>query len=142
MVQDNPVIALVDDDEELRRGLAKFLERENFTVRHGVSCEDARALAQAADVDLMVLDRLLPDGDSVHAASDIRSQTDIPIIILSGVGQTSERVIGLDAGAGDEGDVGGVGADLGRALLVLVAADIDLDFLGDGLRARPTLVSF
>ena len=101
MVQDNPVIALVDDDEELRRGLAKFLERENFTVRHGVSCEDARALAQAADVDLMVLDRLLPDGDSVHAASDIRSQTDIPIIILSGVGQTSERVIGLDAGADD-----------------------------------------
>ena len=53
------------------------------------------------NIDLMILDRLLPDGDSINVARKIRVSTDIPILILSGIGETEERVNGLEAGADD-----------------------------------------
>ena len=101
MARDKAIIAIIDDDKKLRLDLARFLERHSYSVEHGDTCADAMAFSQADHVDLMILDRILPDGDSINVARKIRVATDMPIIILSGIGATEERVNGLEAGADD-----------------------------------------
>ena len=101
MAKDKAVIAIIDDDQDLRRDLARYLERHSYQIEHGETCADAMAFSQNKDIDLMILDRLLPDGDSINIARKIRVATDIPILILSGIGDTEARVNGLEAGADD-----------------------------------------
>lgn len=101
MTREKAVIAIIDDDKRMRMDLARFLERHSYKVEHGESCADAMAFSQADNVDLMILDRILPDGDSLAVARKIRVATDMPIIILSGIGATEERINGLEAGADD-----------------------------------------
>jgi len=101
MAREKAVIAIVDDDERLRLDLARYLERQSYQVEQGGCCADAMAFSQSTDIDLMILDRMLPDGDSINVARKIRVATDIPIIILSGIGATEERINGLEAGADD-----------------------------------------
>ena len=94
-------IAVIDDDEALRADLVRFLERESYQVEQGACCADAVDFSKKDDIDLMILDRIMPDGDSLNVARKIRVATDIPIIILSGIDETVERVSGLEAGADD-----------------------------------------
>jgi two-component system OmpR family response regulator len=101
MARDKAVIAIIDDDEDLRKDLARYLERQSYQIEHGETCADAMEFSQNKRIDLMILDRLLPDGDSINVARKIRVSTDIPIMILSGIGETEERVNGLEAGADD-----------------------------------------
>lgn len=101
MAKDKAVIAIIDDDQDLRRDLARYLERQSYQIEHGETCADAMEFSLNKDIDLMILDRLLPDGDSINVARKIRVSTDIPILILSGIGETEERVNGLEAGADD-----------------------------------------
>ena len=101
MAKDKAVIAIIDDDQDLRRDLARYLERQSYQIEHGETCADAMEFSLNKNIDLMILDRLLPDGDSINVARKIRVSTDIPILILSGIGETEERVNGLEAGADD-----------------------------------------
>jgi two-component system OmpR family response regulator len=101
MTRAKAVVAIIDDDKRLRMDLARYLERHSYKIEHGESCADAMAFTQADNIDLMILDRILPDGDSLDVAREIRVATDMPIIILSGIGATEERVNGLEAGADD-----------------------------------------
>ena len=94
-------IAVIDDDEALRADLVRFLERQSYQVEQGACCADAVDFSKKDDIDLMILDRIMPDGDSLNVARKILVATDVPIIILSGIDETVERVSGLEAGADD-----------------------------------------
>jgi len=94
-------ILLVDDDAELCGLLREFLQREGFTV----SCEHEgnRGLAKALDpgVDLIVLDVMLPGIDGFEILRRLRSQSKVPVIMLTARGEDVDRIVGLELGADD-----------------------------------------
>lgn len=94
-------ILLVDDDAELCSLLREFLQREGFTV----SCEHEgnRGLARAQEpgVDLVVLDVMLPGIDGFEILRRLRSQSTVPVIMLTARGEDVDRIVGLELGADD-----------------------------------------
>ena len=94
-------ILLVDDDAELCALLREFLQREGFTV----SCEHEgnRGLAKSLepDIDLVVLDVMLPGIDGFEILRRLRSQSKIPVIMLTARGEDVDRIVGLELGADD-----------------------------------------
>ena len=94
-------ILVVDDDQKLLDLVIKYLTKEGFHV-HGV--EDAQAMdAHLAnhDVDLLVLDLMLPGEDGLSIARRLRASGSLPILMLSARGEDIDRIIGLEVGADD-----------------------------------------
>jgi two-component system response regulator CpxR len=94
-------ILLVDDDAELCSLLTEFLQREGFTV----DCEHEgnRGLEKALspEVDLVVLDVMLPGIDGFEILRRLRAQSKIPVLMLTARGEDVDRIIGLELGADD-----------------------------------------
>jgi len=94
-------VLLVDDDSELCSLLMEFLKREGFSV----ACEhDGNAgleHAQRADVDLVVLDVMLPGIDGFEILRRLRQRSKVPVLMLTARGEDVDRIIGLELGADD-----------------------------------------
>lgn len=93
-------ILIVDDDEGIRETVADFLELEGYRILKAGNVEEARKRLEQKP-DLMLLDLKMPGGDGLSFAREIRSQSSIPIIMISGKGETIDRVVGLEVGADD-----------------------------------------
>ena len=97
----NPAsVLIVDDDAGIRETVADFLEIEGYRVLKAANVGEARH-ALGTKPDLMLLDLKMPGGDGLSFAGEIRAQSSIPIIIISGKGETIDRVVGLEVGADD-----------------------------------------
>ena len=94
-------ILLVDDDTLLRRSLKYRLEREGYTVTAADNCADALSFARRDRPDLVLLDIGLPDGDGLEVARVLQREMEIPIIFLTGRGDETDIVVGLEMGAED-----------------------------------------
>lgn len=98
-----PHIFVVDDDPKVRLLLRRCFEGEGYVVSEaedGAAVE--RALAKPTnDWDLVTLDLTLPDTDGFTLAGLIRARSQVPIIMVSGKGETIDRVVGLEVGADD-----------------------------------------
>ena len=94
-------ILVVDDELMIRRLLEKSLSSEGFGVSTVGSIAEAMGEVERLPYDLIILDRLLPDGDGMDACRRIRARYRMPIIILTTKGQLSDRVAGLEVGADD-----------------------------------------
>ena len=101
VVDAGTVIALIEDDPALSRAMSEYFTLSGFEVITGASCRETRAIADSHHVDLFILDRNLPDGDGLSLAGYLRSISDASIIILSGKGEVSARIEGLNTGADD-----------------------------------------
>jgi len=97
----NVRILVVDDDEELRALLVLVLEGEGYTVRVASDAQTALGIATEGATDLVVLDVGLGDDDGRRVLAEIRKTGDLPIILISGKGETADRVLGLRLGADD-----------------------------------------
>ncbi len=95
-------LLLVEDDEKLALTLARGLEHEGYTVDIAHTGHDAIGLADASDYDAVVLDVLLPGVSGHDVCRAIRERDRwIPVIMLTALGEVSDRITGLDAGADD-----------------------------------------
>lgn len=94
-------VLVVEDDDEIADVLRRSLRQEGHEVRTAVDGEDALELATDFAPDLVVLDLGLPKLDGVEVCRRLRAEGDVPILILTARGETSDRVEGLDAGADD-----------------------------------------
>ena len=95
-------ILLVEDDEDLARGLEFNLRHEGYEVALAATLKEGRRLALRPGVDLVLLDLALPDGDGLEvlrALRDAGSRT--PVICLTARGQETDKVMGLGSGADD-----------------------------------------
>jgi DNA-binding response OmpR family regulator len=94
-------ILVVDDEPSLVRGLSYALGREGFDV--AVETDGLRAVLAATehDVDLVVLDRMLPSLDGVEVCRRIRESRTVPVIMLTALDTERDLLEGLDAGADD-----------------------------------------
>jgi two-component system KDP operon response regulator KdpE len=94
-------VLVVDDEPQILRALELKLHGAGYTV--DVAATAAEALAQAAmrPPDAVILDLLLPDGNGTRVCRELRQWTDVPIVVLSAVGEEKEKIAALDAGADD-----------------------------------------
>lgn len=95
-------ILLVEDDCSTRSALAQILTAHHYTVNLATDGQTGLALAQAQDYDLILLDIIIPKLDGVSLCKRLRDQGfQNPIILLTAKDSSSDRVVGLDAGADD-----------------------------------------
>jgi len=91
-------VLLVEDDDSIAVPLVEGLRREGFDVERAST--GAEALA-AGEADLVLLDLRLPDIDGFSVCRELRSRSDVPIIVVSARGEEVDRVVGLEIGADD-----------------------------------------
>jgi two-component system OmpR family response regulator len=97
----NPHILIVDDDREIRDLLGRFLEQHQFRVTAVRDGREARRAWLNGHYHLVVLDLMLPGEGGLDLARWMRSQSDIPIVMLTAMGEETDRIIGLELGADD-----------------------------------------
>jgi DNA-binding response OmpR family regulator len=91
-------LLLVEDDDSIAEPLAEGLRREGFSVTRAATGAEA---LEAPPVDLVLLDLRLPDVDGLTVCRELRSRSDVPIIVVSARGEEVDRVVGLELGADD-----------------------------------------
>ena len=94
-------VLLVEDDDELRQLLARYLSSQGFTVREAANGRDGLALAMAQDSDVVVLDIMLPDISGLEVLRELRARTHIPVALLTARGDETDRIVGFEVGADD-----------------------------------------
>jgi DNA-binding response OmpR family regulator len=101
MASENVNILVVDDEAEVRTLLRKCFEREGFQVAEAKDGAEMRAAIDARPISLITLDLTLGGEDGLELAREVRAKCNIPIIMISGKGDTIDRVVGLELGADD-----------------------------------------
>jgi two-component system, OmpR family, response regulator len=94
-------ILIVDDDAEIRDLLTRYLEKNGLRAS---AVGDGRAMWQALErssVDLVVLDLMLPGDDGLTLCRQLRSKSEIPVVMLTARGEETDRIVGLEMGADD-----------------------------------------
>ena len=95
-------ILVADDDPEIRKLLARYIEGQGFSVLLAASCHELHERLATHQVDLVVLDVMLPDGSGLDVCRDLRAQrSNVPIILLTALKEDVDRIIGLEIGADD-----------------------------------------
>lgn len=94
-------ILVVDDDAQIRHLLHEYLTGSGFRVSGVGSGTEARAAFARGDVDMVLLDIVLPDIDGTALAKEFFAISDKPIIMLTVKGEEVERIVGLELGADD-----------------------------------------
>lgn len=101
MMDLQPHLLIVDDDERIRGLLQKFLIRSGFLVTAARDAAHARRVLSGLDFDMIVLDVMMPGEDGVSLTRAIRETSATPIMLLTAKGETEDRIEGLEAGADD-----------------------------------------
>jgi two-component system, OmpR family, KDP operon response regulator KdpE len=96
-----PRILVVDDEPQIVRALQTTLRGAGYDVDTAETGEAALAQAAARPPEAVILDLVLPDKSGVEVCRELRAWTQIPIVVLSAVGEEREKVAALDAGADD-----------------------------------------
>ncbi len=94
-------VLVVDDEPQIVRGLKVILGNAGYRVEEATTKQEALDAVSSRPPDAIVLDLVLPDGDGVEVATDIRRWSQVPIVVLSAVGDERQKVRALDAGADD-----------------------------------------
>jgi two-component system response regulator RegX3 len=100
-VADAPLILVVDDEQSYRDALRVALEREGFRVDVAVDGPDALQRFEASRPALVLLDVMLPRISGVDVCRQIRSKSQVPIIMVTARNQEIDAVVGLEVGADD-----------------------------------------
>jgi len=98
---DAQTILLVDDEDSVQKLLAYPLERDGYQVLPARDGEEALERFAQAQVDLVVLDLMLPRLDGLEVCRRLRAQSSVPIIMLTARGDELDKVMGLELGADD-----------------------------------------
>ena len=94
-------LLVVDDEPQFLRTLATNLRGAGYAVETADTVKTALSAAKGTQFDAVVLDLLLPDGSGTDVCIDLRAWSDVPIVVVSAVGEEREKVDALDAGADD-----------------------------------------
>jgi two-component system OmpR family response regulator len=100
-MEPQPHILIVDDDREIRELLSKFLERQGMRVAAARDAKEARRLWPLGRYHLVVLDLMLPGEGGLDFAKWLRTQGDVPIVMLTAMADETDRIVGLELGADD-----------------------------------------
>ncbi|MGV1792926.1 response regulator [Rhizobium sp. A37_96] len=95
-------LLVVDDDPRIRQMLTRYFEDEGYTVASASDGNEMRARLRQQNFDAILLDLVLPGGvDGLDLAREIRTTSDVPIMMLTGRDDVVDRIVGLEIGADD-----------------------------------------
>lgn len=96
-----PSVLVVDDDLTVAEVIVGYLERAGFVVRHAADGETALASAAKDPPDLVILDLMLPGIDGLEVCRQLHRTGNVPVVMLTALGEEVDRVLGLEVGADD-----------------------------------------
>ncbi len=94
-------ILVCDDDREIVDAIEIYLEQEGFEVEKAYDGAEAISILKSQEIDLMIIDVMMPKLDGIRATLQIRKESSIPIIILSAKTEDADKILGLNVGADD-----------------------------------------
>ena len=94
-------VLVVDDEDVVRDVIVRYLEHEGFAARQAADGASAQRAIEDERPDLVVLDVMLPEMSGFDLCRWIRSEGDLPVILLTARGEESDRITGLELGADD-----------------------------------------
>ncbi len=94
-------ILVCDDDKEIVEAIDIYLAQEGYEVRKAYDGEEAIKILNQEEIDLLVIDVMMPKLDGIRATLKIREQNNLPIIILSAKSEDADKILGLNVGADD-----------------------------------------
>jgi two-component system, OmpR family, response regulator len=92
---------IVDDDKEIRDLLGEYLQRHGLRVSTARDHDEMQAVLRRSSVDLVILDLMLPGKSGLEICRDLRMHSKVPVIMLTAITETTDRVVGLEMGADD-----------------------------------------
>jgi two-component system phosphate regulon response regulator OmpR len=98
---EQPHILVVDDDTRLRNLLRKYLSDNGFMVSTAADAKEARQQLAAIAFDLLVLDVMMPGENGLALTRSLRAGSAIPVLLLTAMAETADRINGLESGADD-----------------------------------------
>jgi len=96
-----PLILVVEDEAPIRTFLRASLESQGYRVKEAGTAHEGLVQARSQRPDLILLDLGLPDGDGIQVTRDVRTDSAVPIVVLSARDREQDKVAALDAGADD-----------------------------------------
>lgn len=94
-------ILICDDDKEIVDAIEIYLKNEGYKVYKAYDGEEAIRILKAEDIQLLIMDVMMPKLDGIHATLKIREYSSIPIIMLSAKMEDTDKILGLNVGADD-----------------------------------------
>ena len=94
-------ILVVDDDDRIRELIKEYLDNNNFYTTTAKDAEDAKNKIKLIKFDLIILDIMMPGQNGLDLTKEIKYSSDQPIILLTAMGESSDRISGLETGADD-----------------------------------------
>ncbi len=101
MMTNPPHILIVDDHRDIRDALAKYLEKNGMRATTAADAVAMDAAMKVGRFDLIVLDVMMPGEDGLSVCRRLRAQGGIPILMLTALGDETDRIVGLEVGADD-----------------------------------------
>jgi len=101
MEAEKKTVLIVDDDPEIRRLIAGFIRVEGFEVELAEDGREMDGILERVRPDVVILDLMLPGEDGLSICRRLRSDRNVPILLLSAKGDETDRVVGLEIGADD-----------------------------------------
>ncbi len=96
-----PHVLVVDDDKRLRDLLGRYLAEQGFRVTTANDAKEARSKLTNFTFDLLVLDIMMPGETGLQLTESLRRETNVPILLLTAMGESGDRINGLSVGADD-----------------------------------------
>ncbi len=98
---EKPTVLVLDDEREIRKVVAEGLEIEGYNVVEAGTRRELEEIVAEKDISLFLLDITIPDGSGLDIARDLRRQSSVGIILLTGRSDETDQVVGLELGADD-----------------------------------------
>ncbi len=96
-----PHVLVVDDDARISDLVSRYLHDHGFVVMTAESAAEARTLLKSFEFDVMVVDVMMPGETGLEFTKDIRRKLSVPVLLLTALGEASDRIAGLETGADD-----------------------------------------
>lgn len=94
-------ILVCDDDKEIVEAISIYLEQEGYTVWKAYDGLEALEIVNSQNMQLLIIDVMMPNLDGIHAVLELRKKSNIPVIILSAKSEDTDKIMGLTIGADD-----------------------------------------
>jgi two-component system, OmpR family, phosphate regulon response regulator OmpR len=96
-----PHVLVVDDDVRISDLVSRYLQDNGFMVMTAENAAEARAILKSFEFDVMVVDVMMPGETGLEFTKDIRSKLSIPVLLLTALGEATDRITGFESGADD-----------------------------------------
>jgi two-component system phosphate regulon response regulator OmpR len=101
MSEAQPHILVIDDDKRLRDLIGRYLTEQGYRVTTAIHAADARAKLAGITFDMLVVDIMMPGESGLELTKSLRENSQVPILLLTAMGESGDRINGLETGADD-----------------------------------------